>query len=195
MQLFFVSRLKTIIEKSNELQKNFDHIVMLAIDKVVSKKLQAVMIDQAKVTVISSQLDSFGRTLNKAIKVTGSTWTCLLKEYNDIPEKMIQQLKRVVLNPGVLYSLHGEQDVKIFHPYALALRNVCYDGISQCDSLSKFYALWNEKNQVILENHFDMPKNPDYDEWKLFTQEAKIEDKSHLYRALEKIAQDYEPES
>lgn len=179
-------------EKLKELKRSFDHIILFATEQELADKLRAAMAGHEEVTVVYSQLQSFGRTLNKAIEAANGNWICLMTEHSEVPEEIMQHLKRVVINPGVLYSLPVAQEIKLFHPAAMALKSACYDGISQCSSLNMFYDLWTEDKKVTLEENFDSLKNPDLEDWHLLTENASIEHRLKVHQVLNKIKGDYE---
>lgn len=181
-----------IEEKLQILQKEFDHIVLFTTQEKLEYKLKAAMRGYETITVVQSQLESFGRTLAKAIKASGDNWSCLMDENFNIPEGVTKRLKKVVINPGVLYSIPDIPGLRLFHPEAMTLRNACYDGIFKCDSYNDFYALWSEDKTVALEDNFDILQNPDLAEWHLIAAKSEIMDKSKLYQVLEKIKRDYE---
>lgn len=181
-----------IANKLEKLREKFDHIVIFATQKELAGKLQADMLEHKDVTVVPSQLNSFGRTINKAIQAVGDSWICLTTENCEVPEGITERMKRVVINPGVLYSLPGVQETRFFHSYAFTLKGACYDGISQCNSLNMFYSLWAEDKQVTLESNFDILQNPDLEDWHMFTQTINTKNHSQVQQALDKIRRDYE---
>jgi hypothetical protein len=181
-----------IKEKLKKLQRSLDHIIQFATEQEIADKLKSAVTGHEEVIVVSPQLQSFGRTLNKAIEAAGDNWICLMKEHSEIPEGIIERLKSVVINPGVLYSLPGLEEIKLFHPEARALKSACYDGVSQCDSLDMFYNLWSADKQVELEENFDILQNPDLEDWQLLADDADSEHRSQVHQALDKIKKDYE---
>jgi hypothetical protein len=181
-----------ITEKLKKLEKSFNHIILFATEQEIVDKLKTSVTGHEEVTVVSPQLHSFGRTLNKAIEAAEDNWICLMEEHSDIPEGILERLKSVVINPGVLYSFPGLEEIKLFHPEAMALKSACYDGVSQCDCLNMFNNLWSAGKQVELEENFDILQNPDLEDWQLLADDADSEHRSQVHRALDKIKKDYE---
>lgn len=174
------------------LKNSFDIIILFAINDKLTQKLNKMIDKEENIKVIDQHLNSFGRTLNKAINATNRDWICYVDGISSINEDLIKRLKNVILNPGVLYSIPWKDSAKIFNLNAEALRKACYDGISNCNSQDDFYALWEDNKKIELDEGFDSYRNPDVEDWIIIKDNSLIEDKSTIYKALNKIKSDYE---
>lgn len=143
-----------------------------------------------KIVLSESQL--FGKMLNASIEKTSKDWIILTEEDCEWNEDLIDRIKNVVLNPGVLYyiKIPDKKDALLFHMSAKAIKNVGYDGISSCNSIEEFIDFWCKEKRVWLEDDFDELKNPDLEKWKEYVERNNIEN-INIKKCLNKIENDY----
>ena len=121
-------------------------------------------------------------------------WIFLTDKPQTISEELTERLKKVVLNPGVLYKTDSIGICGfLFHPSAQALKCAGYDGIVNCKDTAEFCAFWSKENQIDLLPNFDAFQNPDVTAWKDFAGRLSLgeKQKSAVDKCLRKIESDY----
>jgi hypothetical protein len=179
-----------IKDKLDKILQKFEKAIIFADDRKVYKAIEQAAAGLGKVIVIPPQLDDFGRTLSKAVKAAGNSWVCITDDC-EIPEESIERIKKVVLNPGVLYSFAPSENTRLFHTYAMALKNAGYEGLYKCNSLSGFFEIWEYDKRITLDGDFDVLKNPDLDEWQGIADRLDEKSKTAAQKVLDKIKSDY----
>ena len=129
----------------------------------------------------------FGKIMNKEINKPGSDWIAY-SESEYIPDKLIERLENVVLNPGVIYIIGS---FYIFSVKASALRGN-FAEISVTNNINQIVDLWQADKIIKIDDTFDQKVNPDLKDWYAYVDDLDREDKSEIYRCLDKIKSDYE---
>ncbi len=177
-----------------QLFKLFDNVILI-VSEVVNHTL-AEMELLSNVTVTTAIKDKWGWTFHKAVgQITKRDWLfmAVLNSNLEIKADFTDRLKKMILNPGVLYRLEWSamgNDAILVNPIASAIKNAGFDGINRCNSLADFGDLWDKSKQVVLQDKHDPIANPELDDWYQFADNLAMQDKTELYRCLDKIKQD-----
>ncbi|HEX2937832.1 MAG TPA: radical SAM protein [Ruminiclostridium sp.] len=177
--------LKKTVSKASEL---FDSVLITGyFDKAGLVKTD---FSRPNVRVMPQKTESWGRILSHAIH-SSSDWICLITPDLIIDnDSLILNLKKVILNPGVLYSLPTAQNAVLFSKNAFALKKAGYDGIFGCGGVPDFIGLWDKDKQLILDTDYYKITNPDVKSWDEYAQMIDIEDKTKVFKCLDKIHRD-----
>lgn len=180
-----------LFQKVSQFTNSFDSLILAATDEASFKRTEARKLEAENVYMLASVLNEWGRTLNRAIyDASSQDWLCIVRTDADIPMDFHLKLRKVVLNPGVLYRFvfNGIKDSAIlFNVRAAALKNSGYDGVSRCNSVSDFASLWNEDKQLVITDNLVASNNPDLEEWYHLVDSIDCDNKVEIYKCLDKI--------
>jgi hypothetical protein len=175
--------------KGNEMPQTSDRYLSNYSQRL-SKSSNTILPKYIDVIVIGEQWS--GDLLNKEIKSTNNDWILLLTQECRVNHDTVERLKKVIVNPGVLYTfeLNGMQKTAFFNCRAYSLRKAGFDGIAHTKTRDSFFDLWEASKRIKLNDLFDRKLNPDIDEWISYVAENGIVDKQISF-CLNKIVSDY----
>ncbi|MCQ2014187.1 radical SAM protein [Clostridium butyricum] len=153
----------------------------------VSKDNKVIYPKNINIVKMHNNDENFNRCIKRSLYDEVNDWIIISKS-DEASEELINRLKLVVLNPGVMYIY---RDKYIFNVNAKALKIAGYDGVNNINSLDDFIALWDKEKIITIYDDFDKDTNPDIEEWKVYVDKLKIDDKTELEKCIEKIESDY----
>jgi hypothetical protein len=182
-----INKLDSLTERVRQASEVFDSVKLTAVDHKMLGELKRKNFSN-NVQLITPEHGEWGRTLNKMIaEYTVKDWVYLSAGKENIPINIVGKMRNIVINPGVLYEFEG---VYFFNKRSQALKNAGFDGIGACRDINDFIKLWNpEKKEILTENSFN-DCNSDLEDWFRFADSLNIDDKTSIYRCLEKISKD-----
>lgn len=190
------SDLDSLEKNIDTFAKVFDSILVAVMDDNINGLLDNMQNKYSNVKIINSVLGKWGRTLNKSINcIENNDWICILNAESELPEDFSSRIKKVVLNPGCIYSfniLELLNKLCLFNRGAYALKYKGFDGISECGTNLEFVKLWDKNKQIVLNNDFDIIDNPDLKYWYDFANTIDEKNKEKIYKCLDKIKNDLE---
>ncbi len=188
---------KEILEnKIDSYTKAFNSVVLASESYIYNDFIKTVS-SKSNIYTTSTTMNQWGRTLNKAIKLSSAKdWVCLIDEDTKLCVELLERFKTIILNPGVLYrfSISELKDkMVLFNTRAKALKIAGYDGISACNSADEFFGLWDEDKTVFMDGKLDdVIQNPDLELWVRIAENIESQNKAHVYKCLDKIKSDHE---